>query len=312
VHHNNSCIYFLQDSSNQAYVVVEMASLRDSGMQSRVQRLFKRKGAHYSAVPNEDSSAQRDSDRQILDADEPKDVTPQQHEASTEQEPAAAGAEAAEVPATATLLGASGVASDSQQAMDASKPSKKQPKSLLSCLHFSKKEKQEKPTDGLPSAFNNRQSILKRLARSAKKSAPVTVVDRTPKPPKVCLQHHCACWATVDCLVFWPHGTVAAEATVSHALQCRGCTQRYKPDCCAFHCTVTTQTSMRAQDSLSCLVAAPKPALCCVLPCRSRPLRCTLLLGAPTPTSCWSSWQQALTWHAATRCAGFVVFGITL
>jgi hypothetical protein len=171
-----------------------MTSLRDTGMQSRVQRLFKRKGAHYSAVPNEDSSAQRDSDRQILDADEPKNVTSQQHEAPAEQEPApaAASAETAEVPATATLLGASGVASDSQQATNASKSSTKQSKSLLSCLHFHKKDKEEKPSDGLPPAFNNKQSILKRLARSAKKSSPVTVVDRTPKPPKVRLQHHCS------------------------------------------------------------------------------------------------------------------------
>jgi hypothetical protein len=194
-------------------------------MQSRVQRLFKRKGAHYSAVPNEDSSAQCDSDRQILDADEPKDVTPQQHEEPTEQESAAAaaGAETAEVPATATLLGASGVASDSQQARDASKTSKKPSKSLLSCLHFSKKEKEEKPTDGLPSAFNNRQSILKRLARSAKKSAPVTVVDRTPKPPKVCLQRRCIC--LTDSWLCRPHGMVAMVATVSHTLHCRSCAQ---------------------------------------------------------------------------------------
>jgi hypothetical protein len=165
-----------------------MSSLMEKGVQSRVHRLFKRKGPHYSAVPNEDSAAQRDSDRQILDADEPKDVARQQHEAPAEPEPAAAEASAdtAEVPATATLLGASGVASDSQQARDAAKTHKKPSKSLLSCLHFSKMEKAEKPSDVVALAAPNKQSILKRLARSAKKSSPVAVVDRTPKPPKVC------------------------------------------------------------------------------------------------------------------------------
>lgn len=166
-----------------------MSSLLDDGVQSRMQRLFLRKGTPYSAVPSEDSAAQRDSDRQVLDANEAKDVNAQQSEAPSEPQSAAAeaGAETAEVLATATLLGANGVASDSHQATNAPKAFKKTSKGLLGCLHFSKKEKEEKPIDGLPYAFNNRQSIFKRLARSAKMSAPVTVVERTPKPVKVCL-----------------------------------------------------------------------------------------------------------------------------
>ncbi|KAF6258565.1 ankyrin repeat-containing domain protein [Scenedesmus sp. NREL 46B-D3] len=174
-----------------------MSSLLDDGVQSRMQRLFLRKGTPYSAVPNEDSAAQRDSDRQVLDANEAKDVNAQQSEAPSEPQSAAAeaGAETAEVLATATLLGANGVASDSHQATNAPKAFKKPSKGLLGCLHFSKKEKEEKPIDGLPYAFNNRQSIFKRLARSAKMSAPVTVVERTPKPVKKSpFALHAAAW----------------------------------------------------------------------------------------------------------------------
>jgi hypothetical protein len=308
VHHNNSFVASLQDSKRLPDIGANMSSRLEKGVQSRVQRLFKRKGAHYSAVPNEDAAAQRDSDRQILDADEPKDVNPQQPEPAGEPEPAAAEAstDTAEVPATATLLGASGVASDSQQARDAVMTPKKSSKSLLSCVHFSKKEKAEKLHNVKPSAADNKQSILKRLARSAKKSAPVTVVDRTPKPPKVCvlpflpcclwllaLQHlfTCACRDHHGINSFTPKLHCTRLCIFQHVFK--------KP---AFDVFAVLAFERMLILPYACMMHALIVFLHCrSATCRNRRLRCMLLPGAPTPMSCWSSWQQELTWHAATR-----------
>lgn len=168
-----------------------MPSLLDKVVALHMQRLFKRNG-QWTAVPNcEDAENQRDDDRLILDADEAAHTITAQSDSGAAEVAAATecltDVPLVDVPAAA-LLGGKDVTSDSQQAPDTAKASKKS-KSLLSCLHLSKKTKKEETTSsgqshGLPTAFNDRQSILKRLARSAKK-APSQVAERPVKPPKV-------------------------------------------------------------------------------------------------------------------------------
>lgn len=104
-----------------------------------------------------------------------------------------------------------------------------------------------------------------------------------------CPRHHCTnqCWPPCCCAVLcWPAevGNGSTHLLVNHCLLLGLLIDAYP-------------ASELPAPSARCAAA--------LLACRRHRLRCMLPPGAPTPTSCWSSWHQALTWHAATRWARF-------
>lgn len=135
-----------------------------------------------------DKNLLRDTEPQILDTDDNLDVNAVdqgQNVDTVDEHPAAA-----DVPATATLLGDSAPISHDEAAPADAKGKKSKSKSLLSCLHLSNKA--DGAAGGLPTAFNNRQSILKQLGKSAKKATPAAAPARPARPPKVIKQPaHC-------------------------------------------------------------------------------------------------------------------------
>lgn len=132
----------------------------------------------------EDTTVLRDTEPQILDAVDNID-----HSTAVlagNKDVADDHAAAADVPATATLLGDIGAVSHSGADTADAKAANPKPKGLLSCLHFNSKAGDA--SGGLPTAFNNRQSILKRLAKSAKKVTPPPAPARPARAPKVTLR----------------------------------------------------------------------------------------------------------------------------
>lgn len=127
----------------------------------------------------EDIAVLRDTEPQILDARDKNGINAA--ELAGNSEVAKDHAAVAEVSATATLLGATGAGSHRAADTADSKNANFKSKGLLGCLHFTSKHGEGH--GGLPTAFNDRQSILRRLAKSAKKVTPPPA--HVAKPPKV-------------------------------------------------------------------------------------------------------------------------------
>lgn len=161
-----------------------MPKMFDRAIVRPVHRILAKNKYHKVEHAEEDVKILRDTEPQILDAGEDAEVSaaePQLNGYATDEHAAAA-----DVPATATLLGDTGADSHDQPApagVKGSRKSKNKSSGLLGCLHFSAKA--DGATGGLPTAFNNRQTILKRLANKAKKTAPPAAPARPARPPKV-------------------------------------------------------------------------------------------------------------------------------
>lgn len=126
----------------------------------------------------EDTAIMRDAEPQILDA-ELVSVHSAADPSESAPEPVEQAA-AADIPATATLLSQEGPISDVQAVTE---QAAKKANGFLGCLHFQKNV--GAANQGLPTAFNDRRSILKRLAKSAKKVTPPPAAARPARPPKV-------------------------------------------------------------------------------------------------------------------------------
>lgn len=90
---------------------------------------------------------------------------------------------------TASLLGAADTAaagsSDQGVAAAAAKPARTKGGAFKGCLSFGKPPLAPTPNEGLPTAFNNRQSILTRLSKAARKPAlPEEAKGKVKPPPK--------------------------------------------------------------------------------------------------------------------------------